>query len=275
MTSEECNGKRDPRSMDSPFVIGIGGAHSGAGKTSLAEALLRRFSKHGWTGTGWSLRALKRWGALKYTKTAILTSVVSDADALRIQDKDTWRLLKAGAEQVVWLQAPPEDLEGSLPLALNRLWHLEGVIIEGNSAIEFAKPDVILFIDTADPEKVKPSGRALKAKADIIIRCDGEECVCAAVTGPPVRTCRFSLPFVTSVRPDGVAHGIDDMVDMMDDRIREMRLDRLLAERSREGRISCKEARKIAEETGVAYGEVGRAANRLRIKIRSCELGCF
>jgi len=42
-----------------------------------------------------------------------------------------------------------------------------------------------------------------------------------------------------------------------------------------EGRISCSLARKIAEELGVPYKEVGDAANKLNIKIKNCELGCF
>jgi len=50
---------------------------------------------------------------------------------------------------------------------------------------------------------------------------------------------------------------------------------KLLREKSREGRITCKEAREIAERFNVAYGAVGKAANGLRIKISNCELGCF
>jgi LAO/AO transport system kinase len=48
-----------------------------------------------------------------------------------------------------------------------------------------------------------------------------------------------------------------------------------LRERAEEGRISCAEARAVAEELGAAYAEVGRAADDLGIKIRNCELGCF
>lgn len=48
-----------------------------------------------------------------------------------------------------------------------------------------------------------------------------------------------------------------------------------LRKQSNEGRITCQEARKIAEDLGVPYSQVGRAANELRIKIKDCELGCF
>lgn len=46
-------------------------------------------------------------------------------------------------------------------------------------------------------------------------------------------------------------------------------------EREKEGKISCSEARKLAEELGVPYREVGKACNELKIKIVACELGCF
>ncbi len=45
--------------------------------------------------------------------------------------------------------------------------------------------------------------------------------------------------------------------------------------RAVDGRISCPEARRIAEDLGVTYAEVGRAANELKVKIKDCELGCF
>ncbi|HBR22582.1 MAG TPA: hypothetical protein DD713_08490 [Nitrospiraceae bacterium] len=41
------------------------------------------------------------------------------------------------------------------------------------------------------------------------------------------------------------------------------------------GKLSCSAARKIAEETGVTYKIVGNAADRLKIKITDCQLGCF
>jgi LAO/AO transport system kinase len=40
-------------------------------------------------------------------------------------------------------------------------------------------------------------------------------------------------------------------------------------------KISCPELRKIAEELGISYGEAGKTANDLRIKIKNCDLGCF
>jgi hypothetical protein len=44
---------------------------------------------------------------------------------------------------------------------------------------------------------------------------------------------------------------------------------------AQEGRLTCPEARALAEKLGVDYSAVGRACNELNIKIHACALGCF
>ncbi|MFX4261097.1 hypothetical protein ACOBQJ_02725 [Pelotomaculum propionicicum] len=44
---------------------------------------------------------------------------------------------------------------------------------------------------------------------------------------------------------------------------------------AKDGKLTCTEARKLAQDLKVATGTVGKAANELKIKIKSCELGCF
>jgi LAO/AO transport system kinase len=52
-------------------------------------------------------------------------------------------------------------------------------------------------------------------------------------------------------------------------------LEEKLHKASRENRILCASALAIAKSLGVSPGEVGKAANRLKIKISKCQLGCF
>ncbi|MBI4690590.1 MAG: hypothetical protein HY754_10045 [Nitrospirae bacterium] len=40
-------------------------------------------------------------------------------------------------------------------------------------------------------------------------------------------------------------------------------------------KISCEIARAIAEDLGVTYETVGKTADRLKVKITNCQLGCF
>ncbi len=44
---------------------------------------------------------------------------------------------------------------------------------------------------------------------------------------------------------------------------------------SKNGRITCAQARKLAEDFDVPYSDVGETANQLKIKIHKCQLGCF
>lgn len=41
------------------------------------------------------------------------------------------------------------------------------------------------------------------------------------------------------------------------------------------GRISCTEARKAAEKLNVKLGDMGELCDDAKLKIHSCELGCF
>ena len=41
------------------------------------------------------------------------------------------------------------------------------------------------------------------------------------------------------------------------------------------GKITCAQARKLAEDLKVPYSDVGITADELKIKIHKCQLGCF
>lgn len=45
--------------------------------------------------------------------------------------------------------------------------------------------------------------------------------------------------------------------------------------RAIEGKLPCPIARIIAENLGVSYETVGKAADKLNVKITNCPLGCF
>ncbi len=44
---------------------------------------------------------------------------------------------------------------------------------------------------------------------------------------------------------------------------------------AKDGRISCSQALGIARDMGVSPKEVGDLINEMKIKIHSCQLGCF
>ncbi|HBR22583.1 MAG TPA: hypothetical protein DD713_08495 [Nitrospiraceae bacterium] len=159
-----------------PLIIGIGGSHSGAGKTTVAETLLKHFNEE---HSAFSIqRSAKNselsrgWGAIKYTKTAIYASIIDDLETLTQESKDTARLINAGAEKVLWVQSPSEELKEVLSMAVDRLSHLRGIIVEGNSAIEFLKPDIIIFVSGRHGGALKKSAERVLEMADIILYQD-------------------------------------------------------------------------------------------------------
>jgi hypothetical protein len=48
-----------------------------------------------------------------------------------------------------------------------------------------------------------------------------------------------------------------------------------LKEVSKDGKISCTLARQVAEEMKVSPWVIGPLCDELKLKIKSCELGCF
>jgi len=231
--------------MTRPMIIGIGGAHSGAGKTAYASLLFQR---------------LKGWGAIKYTKTDIYCSLIDEHNVLLTEGKDTRRMLDAGAERVLWVKSPVSELRELLTLAIERLSDLKGIIVEGNSAIEFLVPDIIIFIFGSNSEKLKESAKGVLGKADVVLYEEGRP------GGVPEKAQCFEK---SVARNEEFLISIAEMVEKKD------KIRTSLNERSESGRIPCPVARAIAEELKVDYQEVGRTANELGIKIINCELGCF
>jgi hypothetical protein len=52
-------------------------------------------------------------------------------------------------------------------------------------------------------------------------------------------------------------------------------LENEIKEKAVDSRLSCAAAREIAEDLKLPYSKVGDAANKLGIRIRDCQLGCF
>lgn len=150
-------------------IITISGAHSGIGKTELAEHLLA---------------ALKNWSAIKVTvkrggrcprRTDCGTcgaitgryDLISDEKIIKQEGTDTGRLKKAGARKVMWLRATKKGLKAGLKKALAALKNSEGVVIEGTTALKYIKPDLGIFID--DKRERRQAAKKARGSTDIII----------------------------------------------------------------------------------------------------------
>ena len=134
-------------------TISVTGAHSKVGKTTLCTILLEN---------------LKGFGAIKFTKTPFYTSVTDDLAVINQKNTDTAKMSRAGAEKVVWIQDPGEGLEDALNIALSGMTGLAGVVVEGNSPVDFLAPHLLIFI-TGEDGQIKPSAMGLSKRADIIV----------------------------------------------------------------------------------------------------------
>ena len=140
-------------SVEDLKIISVAGAHSNVGKTTLCSILISE---------------LKGFGAIKFTKTPIYTSLVEDPEILGQKGKDTAVFLKAGAEKVLWIRSPYEGLEDVLETAVSRMTGLKGIIVEGNSPVDFLNPHLIVLI-VRPGEEFKPSAVRVAEKADVVI----------------------------------------------------------------------------------------------------------
>lgn len=136
-------------------IITVSGTHSGIGKTTFIENLLKR--------------QLKGYSCLKVTvahKGAVCPlqrncgacdkldaefCIVTDEKVLSQKGKDTYRFKKAGSKQVLWLKAQTkEGLRTGLKKSLSLFDKKAGLIIEGTSVLEYLNPDLAIFIIGSD-----------------------------------------------------------------------------------------------------------------------------
>ena len=49
----------------------------------------------------------------------------------------------------------------------------------------------------------------------------------------------------------------------------------LIREKSQNDRLTCPQAMEIANKAGIEFSDIGKMLDEMKIKITSCQLGCF
>lgn len=93
--------------------------------------------------------------------------VRSGYDANYETGKDTGKYWEAGAANVHWVIVTDEQLKEGITEALNRV-KAEGVIIEGNSFLQYLEADVNIMCSRSEGGTVKSSAREGLGKSDLI-----------------------------------------------------------------------------------------------------------
>src|SRR2546423_12341227 len=153
-----------------PKIVAVSGFSSNVGKTTLVCELLRQ---------------LPGWEAIKLTRGHYRSCGRDPAgccvsDLLRAEPvvrsgreanyqigKDTGRFWDAGAANVHWVIVKDDQVERGINEALSRV-EADGVIIEGNSFLEYVTPDLAIMCARSEGGKIKPSARKNLAKIDFL-----------------------------------------------------------------------------------------------------------
>jgi molybdopterin-guanine dinucleotide biosynthesis protein len=153
-----------------PTIVAISGLSSNTGKTTLVCELIER---------------LPGWEAIKVTR-GHYRSCGKDArgccvsDLLRAEPlirsgreanyekgKDTGRFWDAGAENVHWVIVGEDQVEEGIKRALSQV-KSAGVIVEGNSFLDYIEADFAITCARAGENKLKTSARRTLARADAL-----------------------------------------------------------------------------------------------------------
>lgn len=153
-----------------PTVVAVSGFSSNVGKTTLVCELLRQ---------------LPGWEAIKLTRGhyrscgrdpagCCVSDLLRDKPVVRSgreanyqTGKDTGYFWDAGAANVHWVIVKDDQVEQGITEALSRV-EAEGVVVEGNSFLEYVAPDLAIMCARADGGKIKPSARKNLAMSDLL-----------------------------------------------------------------------------------------------------------
>ncbi len=153
-----------------PVVVAVSGFSSNVGKTTLVCELLKRLP-------GWEAIKLSR-GHYRSCGKDPIACCVSDLigaepvvrtgrEANYERGKDTGRFWDVGATNVHWTIVTDEQVEQGIKEAISRV-RAPGVIIEGNSFLQYVEADLAIMCARSEGGKVKPSARDVVRKSDVL-----------------------------------------------------------------------------------------------------------
>ncbi len=163
--------------LDGMLMIGSAGAN--IGKTELACALIKKFSKNkpiiGIKVTtikakdGQCPRGGRGCGVCSSLEGNFCITRETDADS----GKDTARLLAAGAAKVFWMRVMKTHLKEGLAALLDKIGPDAVSLCESNSLRQVVKPGLFLMVRDKEPRMWKSSADTVKKYADKVVVSDG------------------------------------------------------------------------------------------------------
>src|SRR5204863_3230255 len=153
-----------------PSIVAVSGLSSNTGKTTLACELIKRLP--GWEAIKLTRGHYRSCG--KDPQGCCVSDLLRDEPLIRSgreanyeKGKDTGRFWDAGAANVHWVIVGEDQVERGINEALARV-KSTGVIVEGNSFLEYIEADFAITCARAGENKLKSSARRTLAKADAL-----------------------------------------------------------------------------------------------------------
>ncbi len=165
--------------IEMPTMVMIGAAARNAGKTEFACGVIRKFAD-------------------EYDITAVKVTTVAEKNGLcprggqgcgvcssmegefavmeetsTTSDKDTARLLGAGAKKVYWLRVMKESLQEGAKALLNIIGQKSICVCESNSLRQVIRPGLFVVVKDKKSDYYKPSSLSVVEFADRIVNFDG------------------------------------------------------------------------------------------------------
>ena len=162
-----------------PGMIIIGAAGRNVGKTEFACSLIRRFrSRQPVVAIKVTTIAEKagrcpRGGDGCGVCSSLLTNYFISEETEPPEGKDTDRLLKAGADKVLWLRVMKEHLEEGFGALLDILPEGAALVVESNSLRLAAEPDLFVMVRDIKSDIFKPTAEAVRTFADKVMLFTG------------------------------------------------------------------------------------------------------
>ncbi len=164
--------------LDGMLMIGSAGAN--VGKTELACAILRKFSRLGEHIVGIKVTTINekdgqcpRGGEGCGVCSSLEGVYMITQETDLASDKDTARLLAAGANRVYWLRVLRAHLEEGFAALLDTVGSDATSVCESNSLRQVVEPGLFFLAERKDTKAWKPSALEVKNYADKIVVSDG------------------------------------------------------------------------------------------------------
>jgi molybdopterin-guanine dinucleotide biosynthesis protein len=161
-----------------PTIIAVSGLSSNTGKTTLMCDLLQRLP--GWEAIKLTRGHYRSCG--KDPQGCCVSDLIRDEPLIRTgreenyeAGKDTGRFWDAGAANVHWVIAGEDQVEEGIRQALSRV-QSAGVLVEGNSFLDFVAADFAIICARAGENRLKTSARRTLEKADAIYLSTVDDC---------------------------------------------------------------------------------------------------